>query len=167
MTACATAPPSSFSVSLSAGPGTSSYLQGRSRSTTTRVVALASVPMRTLCTPLLPTWIRLTDELDTVFGRSTTIRAGEDKVSTFGVTAPLVVISTRTPSSPRTTFTFSRAARAVSVPGVCAPATNTMASNAAIVPTICFRISRLPASGLLQPRFVSFFSGLIFRLPAG
>src|SRR5207245_7454463 len=45
----------SFSVSLSPGPGTNSYLQSRSRSTTTRVVALASVPIRTLFTPLLPT----------------------------------------------------------------------------------------------------------------
>src|SRR5437660_3940489 len=36
-------PAQSFSVSFSPGPGTSSYLQGRSRSTTTRVVAVASV----------------------------------------------------------------------------------------------------------------------------
>ena len=52
---CAAGDNCSFSVSLSLGPGTNSYLQSRSRSTTTRVVALASVPMRTLFTPLLPT----------------------------------------------------------------------------------------------------------------
>src|SRR5450631_963408 len=48
-------PESSFSVIFSPGPGTSSYLSGRSRSTTTRVVALVSVPIRTPVTPLLPT----------------------------------------------------------------------------------------------------------------
>jgi hypothetical protein len=48
-------PESSFSVNFSPGPGTNSYLSGRSRSTTTRVMALASVPMRTPVTPLLPT----------------------------------------------------------------------------------------------------------------
>src|SRR5207248_9139090 len=45
--ALATATPvSSFKVSLPSGPGTSSYLQSRSRSTTTRVVLLESVPIR-------------------------------------------------------------------------------------------------------------------------
>ena len=82
-----------------------------------------------------------------MFGRSTTIRAGEESVSTLGVTAPLAVISMLMPLSPGTTATFCNAARVAvgSVPGVCAPAASTMASSAIIVPSVCFRISRLPA----------------------
>src|SRR6266568_2477681 len=149
---CATAgADTSFSVSFSPGPGTNSYLHMRSRSTTTRVVSVASVPIRTPVTPLFPTWMRLTEVATTVFGRSTTMRAGEESVSTLGAIAPLAVISMLTPFSLCSTLTFSRAACvAASVPGVCAPATSTMASNAKIVPSSCFRISRLPASDLLK-----------------
>jgi hypothetical protein len=95
-----------FRVSFWPGPGTSSYFAGRSRSTTTRVMAPASVPMRTLLTPSLPTVMRPPAVASTVFGRSITKRSGEDSVSTFGVTAPLVVISTVTTPWPRLTVTF-------------------------------------------------------------
>ena len=42
----------------------------------------------------------------TVFGRSTTIRAGLSSVLSCGFTAPRALISTLTPSSVRTTFTL-------------------------------------------------------------
>src|SRR5579864_547916 len=61
------------------------------------------------------------------------------------------------------TLTLSRAAPDASAPGVCAWAISTMASSAVIVPNICFRISRLPASGLLRPRIPSVFAVIALR----
>jgi hypothetical protein len=45
-----------------------------------------------------------------VLGKSTTIRAGEDKVSTVGVSAPFDVISMLMPPLPRVTLIFCNAA---------------------------------------------------------
>ena len=66
-----------------------------------------------------------------MFGRSTTIRAGEESVSTLGVTVPLAVISMLMPPSAGTISTFCNAARVAvaSVSGVCAPAISTTASG--------------------------------------
>src|SRR4051812_34560489 len=101
-----TAGDATFSVSAPLAPETNSYFAGRSRSTTTRVVAFASAPIRTAATPPAPTSIRFSEVAMVVFGRFTTMRAGEDSVSTLGASVPLDTISMLTPVSPRTTLTF-------------------------------------------------------------
>src|SRR5580658_754377 len=92
------------------GPGVNSYARACSRSTTTLVVGgvLPSIPMRTALTPALPTGILLCAVAMTVAGSSTTTRAGELSLSTFGVTASRELISMRTSSALRTTFTFCK-----------------------------------------------------------
>jgi len=66
-----------------------------SKSTTTLVVGgvLPSMPMRTPLTPALPTGILLSVVAITVVGNSTTRRAGELSLLTFGVTASRELIS--------------------------------------------------------------------------
>src|ERR1700737_1335936 len=68
------------------------------------------MPRRTSFTPSSSTLIRRREVATTVLGRSTTTRAGWSSWLNLGCTVPCAVISTPTPSSIRTTFTFCRAA---------------------------------------------------------
>src|SRR3984893_13259735 len=99
-----------------------------------------SMPMRTPLTPAAPTAIWVCPVAMTVSGKSTTTRAGESSVLSFGVRVPLELISTRMSSVPRTTLTRS------SWLGVCAAAATTNSSNDTNMVTCCFRISPLPHS---------------------
>src|ERR1700719_424605 len=114
-----------------------------------------SMPMRTPLTPAAPTAIWVCPVAMTVSGKSTTTRAGESNVLTFGVSVPLELISTRISSMPRTTLTRS------SWLGVCAAAATTNSSNDKNMVTCCFRISPLsnPRAQLACPSLNSISAG--------
>src|SRR5579862_486835 len=113
---------------------------------TTRVV-WPLIPMRTPLTPAAPTLMWLCPFAMTVDGRSTTTRAGESRLLSFGVIAELALISTRMSSVPRTTLTRS------SWLGVWAAAATTVMSSIDIhIARCCFRISPLPNPQAWGPR---------------
>ena len=100
-------------------------------------------------TPSLPTLIWLCPVAMTVPGKSTIRRAGESAVLSLGVTAPRALISTRTSSVPRTTFTRCSSFRwlAACNAGVsAAEAISPSSISGRITLSSCFRISLLPNS---------------------
>src|SRR6266567_3269865 len=107
-----------------------------------------SMPMRTPLTPAAPTAMRVCPVAITVSGKSTTTRAGESRVLSFGFGVPLELISTWMLSVLRTTLTRS------SWLGVCALAATTKTSNDTNCVSCCFRISPLPPAGLARVSFV-------------
>src|SRR5271165_5445599 len=119
-----------------------------------------SMPMRTPFTPAAPTSMCFCPVAMTVAGRSTTTRAGESRVLSFGVIAPLALISTLMSSVPRTTLTRSSW---LGVWAAAATATTRTSIDTNSVSS-CFRISPLPTRGP-GPRVLLSISVLGVRLP--
>jgi len=79
--------------------------------------------------------------IQSIYGVSTTTRVGESRVLSFGVIAPLALISTLMSSVPRTTLTRSSW---LGVWAAAAPTITTKTSNDTNCVSCCFRISPLP-----------------------